>query len=88
MCIFTVFPGSNTQIILWSNFDLSLRLEYEKKRDMGARIAKLESSQNELKSSLVEVDEREKKLKSVIEKATEEIDTLKEEVQGTLFSCN
>lgn len=55
---------------------------------MGARIAKLESSQNELKSSLVEVDEREKKLKSVIEKATEEIDTLKEEVQGTLFSCN
>ncbi|KAL4571973.1 hypothetical protein LXL04_018741 [Taraxacum kok-saghyz] len=60
---------------------LKYQLEYEKKRDMGARIAKLESSQTELKNSLVEVDEREKELKSLIEKATEEIDTLKEEIQ-------
>ncbi|KAI3772987.1 hypothetical protein L6452_04183 [Arctium lappa] len=60
---------------------LKYQLEYEKKRDMGARIAKLESSQNELKKALIEVDEREKELKSTIEKATEEIDTLKEEVQ-------
>ncbi|PWA78512.1 structural maintenance of chromosomes (SMC) family protein [Artemisia annua] len=60
---------------------LKYQLEYEKKRDMGARIAKLESSQEELKKALVEVDEREKELKATIEKATEEIDTMKEEVQ-------
>ncbi|XP_024965510.1 structural maintenance of chromosomes protein 1 [Cynara cardunculus var. scolymus] len=60
---------------------LKYQLEYEKKRDMGARIAKLEASQNELKNGLVEVDEREKELKSTIEKAAEEINTLKEEVQ-------
>ncbi|KAK9055706.1 hypothetical protein SSX86_026791 [Deinandra increscens subsp. villosa] len=60
---------------------LKYQLEYEKKRDMGARIAKLESSQIELKAALAEVDEREKELKSTIEKATEEIDTTKEEVQ-------
>lgn len=62
---------------------LTFRLEYEKKRDMGARIAKLESSQIELKNALAEVDEREKELKSTIEEATEEIDTMKEEIQGT-----
>ncbi|KAI3782969.1 hypothetical protein L2E82_13030 [Cichorium intybus] len=33
---------------------LKYQLEYEKKRDMGARIAKLESSQTELKNSLLE----------------------------------
>lgn len=60
---------------------LKYQLEYEKKRDMGARIAKLESSQEELKKALVEVDEREKELKSTIEKATEEIEQMKEEVQ-------
>ncbi|KAJ0796711.1 putative structural maintenance of chromosomes protein [Helianthus annuus] len=60
---------------------LKYQLEYEKKRDMGARIAKLESSQIELKNALAEVDEREKELKSTIETATEEIDTMREEVQ-------
>ncbi|KAI3741954.1 hypothetical protein L1987_59633 [Smallanthus sonchifolius] len=60
---------------------LKYQLEYEEKKDMGARIAKLESSQIELKSALAEVDEREKALKSTIEKATEEIDTMKEEIQ-------
>ncbi|KAL8236332.1 hypothetical protein R6Q59_017413 [Mikania micrantha] len=60
---------------------LKYQLEYEKKRDMGARIAKLESSQIELKNALAEVDEREKELKSTIEKASEEIDTMKDEVQ-------
>ncbi|XP_071726717.1 structural maintenance of chromosomes protein 1-like [Rutidosis leptorrhynchoides] len=60
---------------------LKYQLEYEKKRDMGARIAKLESSQNELKNALVEVDEKEAELKSTIENATAEIDTLKDEIQ-------
>ncbi|KAI3801077.1 hypothetical protein L1987_29178 [Smallanthus sonchifolius] len=60
---------------------LKYQLEYEEKKDMGARIAKLESSQIELKSALAEIDEREKTLKSTIEKATKEIDTMKEEIQ-------
>ncbi|XP_076889486.1 structural maintenance of chromosomes protein 1-like [Bidens hawaiensis] len=60
---------------------LKYQLEYEKKRDMGARIATLEKSQAELKNALAEVDKREKELKSTIETATEEINTMKEEVQ-------
>lgn len=58
------------------------RLEYEKKRDMGDRIAKLTLSKNELKKGLLEVDEREKEVKSSIEKVTKEFATLKEEIKG------
>ena len=49
---------------------------------MGARITKLEESRNELKNKLLEVDERENQVKSIMEKATNEIATLKEEIQG------
>ncbi|KAI3516200.1 hypothetical protein L1887_15111 [Cichorium endivia] len=45
-------------------------------------IAKLESSQTELKNSLHEVDDRQKEPKSMTEKATKDMETLKEEIQG------
>ncbi|KAL4587005.1 hypothetical protein LXL04_011654 [Taraxacum kok-saghyz] len=60
---------------------IKCQLEYEKKRDMGARITKLEESRNELKNKLLEVDERENQVKSIMEKATNEIATLKEEIK-------
>ncbi|GJW21561.1 structural maintenance of chromosomes protein 1 [Tanacetum coccineum] len=62
-----------------TNFDY---LEYEEKRDMGAHIAKLESSLNELKMAMCKVDMIEKELKSTIGKATQEIDTIRKEVQA------
>ncbi|GKE31035.1 hypothetical protein Tco_1450357, partial [Tanacetum coccineum] len=55
---------------------------YEEKRDMGAHIAKLESSLNELKMAMCKVDMIEKELKSTIGKASQEIDTIRKEVQA------
>lgn len=60
---------------------LKYQLEYEQKRDMGSRITKLDSSLDELKSALDQVEVRERELKSTTEKATHEIDQWKEEVQ-------
>lgn len=60
------------------------RLEYEQKRDMDSRIVKLESTLNNLKEKLKEVETKEADLKSSMEKATKEIDDYKEEVLGML----
>ncbi|XP_051142865.1 structural maintenance of chromosomes protein 1 [Andrographis paniculata] len=60
---------------------LKYQLEYEKKRDMGSRISKLESTLTNLKSSLKEVERRQNDLKSSTETITSEIENLKEEVQ-------
>ncbi|KAM7496101.1 hypothetical protein LguiA_020515 [Lonicera macranthoides] len=60
---------------------LKYQLEYEQKRDMESRITKLESSLNALKNSLKHIQEKEIELKSAMEKATDEIDHWKTEVQ-------
>ncbi|GFZ20290.1 structural maintenance of chromosomes (SMC) family protein [Actinidia rufa] len=60
---------------------LKYQLEYEQKRDMDSRITKLESSLSALRNDLQEVIAKEKKLKSAMEKATDDIDHLKEEVK-------
>lgn len=59
---------------------LKSQLEYEQKRDMDSRIVKLESTLNNLKEKLKEVETKEADLKSSMEKATKEIDDYKEEV--------
>ena len=64
----------------------TFRLEYEQKRDMDSRITKLESSLSALRNDLQEVIAKEKELKSAMEKATDAIDHLKEEVKG-MFSA-
>lgn len=53
-------------------------MRIENKRYIGACIAKLESSHNELNNVFLEVDERVKQVISSIEKTIEEIVTLKE----------
>lgn len=53
---------------------------------MESRITKLESSLNALKNSLKQIQEKEIELKSAMEKATDEIDNWKTEVQG-MFSA-
>ncbi|XP_057483786.1 structural maintenance of chromosomes protein 1-like [Actinidia eriantha] len=60
---------------------LKYQLEYEQKRDMDSRITKLESSLSALRNDLQEVIAKEKELKSAMEKATDDIDHLKEEVK-------
>ncbi|KAI3750204.1 hypothetical protein L2E82_20833 [Cichorium intybus] len=57
---------------------------YNKKEGHVSWIAKLESSQTELKNLLHEVDDRQKELKSMTEKAIKDMETLKEEIQGML----
>lgn len=59
---------------------LKSQLEYEQKRDMDSRIVKLESTLNNSKEKLKEVETKESDLKSSMEKATKEIDDYKEEV--------
>lgn len=58
------------------------RLEYEQKRDMASRLAKLEASLNELNSALNQVEVKEGEVKSITEQVTHEIDQWKEEVHG------
>lgn len=60
-------------------------MEYEQNRDMDSRFTKLESALNSLKNSLKAVEERENELQSAMEKATDEIDHWKREVQGRLI---
>lgn len=60
---------------------LKYQLEYEKKRDVGSRIAKLESTISNLRKALTEVEKKQTDLNSAMEKAGSEIETLKEEVQ-------
>ncbi|XP_011083028.1 structural maintenance of chromosomes protein 1 [Sesamum indicum] len=60
---------------------LKYQLEYEKKRDVGSRIAKLESTIANLKNALKEVEKKQNELKSALETANAEIEDLKEEVQ-------
>ncbi|XP_073148877.1 structural maintenance of chromosomes protein 1 [Henckelia pumila] len=60
---------------------LKYQLEYEMKRDVGSRIAKLESTISDLKNSLKEVEKSQNDLKSATETANSEIENLKEEVQ-------
>lgn len=69
---------------------LVARLEYEKKRDVGSRIAKLESTIANLKNALKDVEKKQNELKSAMETANAEIEDLNEEVQGILrfsFYC-
>ncbi|XP_073284686.1 structural maintenance of chromosomes protein 1-like isoform X1 [Primulina huaijiensis] len=61
---------------------LKYQLEYEMKRDVGSRIAKLESTISDLKNSLKEVEKSQNDLKSATETANSEIENLKEEVQA------
>lgn len=61
---------------------LKYQLEYEQKRDVGSRIAKLESSLTALENDLKQVQKKEAQAKSAIEEATSEINRLKEEVQN------
>ncbi|CAN1270479.1 Structural maintenance of chromosomes protein 1 [Linum perenne] len=61
---------------------LKYQLEYEQKRDAGARIRKLESTLNNLENELKLSQKKETELKSAIEKTTSEINGWKEEVQG------
>ncbi|KAK4492472.1 hypothetical protein RD792_003281 [Penstemon davidsonii] len=60
---------------------LKYQLEYEKKRDVGSRIAKLESTVANLQNALEAVKERQNELKSATETANTEIEDLKREVQ-------
>ncbi|KAK4408147.1 Structural maintenance of chromosomes protein 1 [Sesamum angolense] len=60
---------------------LKYQLEYEKRRDVGSRIAKLESTISNLKNALKEVEKKQNELKSALETANAEIEDFKEEVQ-------
>ncbi|CAN1245025.1 Structural maintenance of chromosomes protein 1 [Linum grandiflorum] len=60
---------------------LKYQLEYEQKRDAGARIRKLESSLNNLENELKHSQKKEAEVKSTVDKTTSEIDGWKEEVQ-------
>jgi len=57
-------------------------LEYEQNRDMSSRILELEASLSALEKDLKRVQDREAAAKLAAEKATEEVDQLKEEVKG------
>ncbi|KAL2535788.1 Structural maintenance of chromosomes (SMC) family protein [Forsythia ovata] len=59
---------------------LKYQLEYERKRDVGSRITKLESTLSNLKNALKEVENSQNELKSAMEAANTDIDHLKEEV--------
>ncbi|XP_047958381.1 structural maintenance of chromosomes protein 1 [Salvia hispanica] len=61
---------------------LKYQLEYEKKRDVGSRIAKLESTIANLENSLRDVKEKQKELESATETANAEIEVLNEQVEG------
>ncbi|CAA0823198.1 Structural maintenance of chromosomes (SMC) family protein [Striga hermonthica] len=60
---------------------LKYQLEYEKKRDVGSRITKLESTVANLKNALKDVEKRQNELKTATETANAEIEALNEEVQ-------
>jgi structural maintenance of chromosome 1 len=60
---------------------LKYQLEYEEKRDMESRIAKIESSLSSMRNSLTQIEEREIELKSIMETATEEIEQCKAELR-------
>ncbi|CAN1245015.1 Structural maintenance of chromosomes protein 1 [Linum grandiflorum] len=60
---------------------LKYQLEYEQKRDAGARIRKLESSLNNLQNELKHSQKKEAEVKSTVDKTTSDIDGWKEEVQ-------
>ncbi|KAH6810022.1 Structural maintenance of chromosomes family protein [Perilla frutescens var. frutescens] len=61
---------------------LKYQLEYEKKRDVGSRIAKLESTIANLENALKDVKKKQKELDSAMETANTEIEDLNEQVQG------
>lgn len=54
------------------------QLEYERKRDVGSRVRKLENSIQTLEANLKQVQEKEEELKSAEERASDEIDQYKE----------
>lgn len=62
-----------------------VRLEYEKKRDVGTRIAKLESTIANLENALKDVKRKQKELEEAAETANTEIEDLNEQVQGILL---
>ncbi|KAG6429104.1 hypothetical protein SASPL_107143 [Salvia splendens] len=65
---------------------LKYQLEYEKKRDVGSRIAKLESTIANLENSLRDVKEKQKELESAAETANAEIEVLNEQMQVFVFN--
>ncbi|KAJ9696934.1 hypothetical protein PVL29_008929 [Vitis rotundifolia] len=60
---------------------LKYQLEYEQRRDMDSRITKLESSISSLENDLKQVQKKEAEAKLAMEKATGDVDQLKDEVQ-------
>ncbi|KAG8387646.1 hypothetical protein BUALT_Bualt02G0043000 [Buddleja alternifolia] len=60
---------------------LKCQLEYEKKRDVDSRIAKLESAIANLRNALREAERRQNEMKSAMDTANAEIENLNEEVQ-------
>ncbi|XP_068493136.1 structural maintenance of chromosomes protein 1 [Phaseolus vulgaris] len=60
---------------------LKYQLEYEQNRDMSSRILELEASLSALEKDLKRVQDREAAAKLAAEKATEEVNQLKEEVK-------
>ncbi|MCH82042.1 structural maintenance of chromosomes protein 1-like, partial [Trifolium medium] len=63
---------------------LKYQLEYEQNRDMNSRIQELESSVSALENDLKHVQNKESEAKLAAEKATEEINQLKDEAKGIL----
>ena len=62
-------------------------MEYEQNRDMSSRILELEASLSALEKDLKRVQDREAAAKLAAEKATEEVNQLKEEVKGIFDTC-
>lgn len=63
----------------------AFRLEYEQNRDMDTRIEELQSSISNLLKDLERVQKKEAEANSAAEKASDEIDQLKEEAQGMII---
>ncbi|KAG8380420.1 hypothetical protein BUALT_Bualt06G0013500 [Buddleja alternifolia] len=61
-----------------------VKLEYEKKWDVGSSINKLELTIATLRNALKEVERRQNEMQSAMEIANTDIEDLNEEVQGTL----
>lgn len=62
----------------------AFRLEYEQNRDMATRIEELQSSISNLQKDLERVQKKEFEANSAAEKASDEIEQLKEDAQGMI----
>ncbi|KAL0437365.1 UNVERIFIED_CONTAM: Structural maintenance of chromosomes protein 1 [Sesamum radiatum] len=64
---------------------LKYQLEYEKKRDVGSRITKLESTISNLKNALKEVEKKQNELKSALETANAEIEDFRKKYKSSII---